>query len=195
MEAIAGYVRNIFCLYIIITIVDNLIANEKYARYIKLFSGILMIIVVIRPVAAFLGMESVGSLMDFQEEYSLSENVYAAILAAEQDRDEAIIEAYLDTVQDQIGIYAGQWGYEVISAEIDLNLDTESEGFGSVVRIKAELSWDAEKNAAGDFASDTGVYEGYDIISIKNNLANFYNLPVSNIYINIYDRQDYKEGA
>ena len=34
----------------------------------------------------------------------------------------------------------------------------------------------------------------YDVVTLKNYLANFYNIPRANIYINIYDGQDNKEG-
>ena len=41
--------------------------------------------------------------------------------------------------------------------------------------------------------NDSGFYD-YDVVTLKNYLANFYNIPRANIYINIYDGQDNKEG-
>ena len=41
----------------------------------------------------------------------------------------------------------------------------------------------------------TKTYDYYSIVTLKNNLANFYNIPSANIYINIYDGQDNKEGT
>ena len=41
---------------------------------------------------------------------------------------------------------------------------------------------------------ENDAFYDYNLVTLKNNLANFYNLPQSNIYINIYNRQDYKEG-
>lgn len=50
---LSGYIGNIFSIYIVLSMVENLVSSEKYVRYIKLFGGIIMVIAVIKPVSAF----------------------------------------------------------------------------------------------------------------------------------------------
>lgn len=191
MNSLSEYVRNVFCLYIILSIAGNLTANEKYARYIRLFSGIMIIIAVIGPVVSLFGINETGIDENIFEEYELSEEVYGAIMRAEEGRNQEIIDAYYSSVKDKVSEYASQWGYTAHDTTVEINLDPQSVDYGKVVLIRTQL--DAEESTEG--LNSENVYYGYDIVTIKNNLANFYNIPVANIYINIYNRQDNKEGA
>ncbi|MGN1187584.1 MAG: stage III sporulation protein AF [Lachnospiraceae bacterium] len=191
MNSLSEYVRNVFCLYIIISIAGNLTANEKYARYIRLFGGIMIIIAVMRPVISMFGINVTDISVDVFEDYQLSEEVYGAIMQAEAGRNQEIIDAYYASVKDKVNEYAAQWGYSAHDTSVEINLDQQSEDYGKVVLIRTQL--EADENT---YVTDSeAVFSGYDIVTIKNNLANFYNIPVSNIYINIYNRQDNKEGA
>ena len=192
MSNLSEYVRNVFCLYIILSIVENLTANEKYVKYIRLFSGIMIIIAVIRPVVSMFGTYGTDINTDIFEDYSLSEEVYAAIMRAEEGRNQEIIDEYYASVKDKVNEYALMWGYNVLDTSVEINLDKDSKDYGRVVLIRASLEKAEETNEAKLDAED--IYYGYELVSIKNNLANFYNIPVSNIYINIYNRQDNKEG-
>ncbi len=191
MNSLSEYVRNVFCLYIIISIAGNMTANEKYARYIRLFGGIMIIIAVMRPVVSMFGINVTDISVDVFEDYQLSEDVYGAIMQAEEGRNQEIIDAYYASVKDKVNEYAAQWGYTAYDTSVEINLDPQSEDYGKVVLIRTQLEAD-ENTYITDFEA---VFSGYDIVTIKNNLANFYNIPVSNIYINIYNRQDNKEGA
>lgn len=191
MEKLADYVRNIFCLYIVLTIVDNLITNEKYGRYIRLFCGIIMIIVVLRPAAALFGVENIKGGEGFFDEFSVSEDIRLSIMQAEKGQKEEIIQACYTAVNDKVREYAGEWGYELLDTQTEINLDEQSEDYGRIVLIRAQL---AKRTGTDGFGAANGQpgndsFEGYDIISIKNNLANFYNIPLSNIYISVHSEQ------
>ena len=44
MEQLKDYIGNVFCVYVILSIIENIVSNEKYAKYLRLFGGIVMII-------------------------------------------------------------------------------------------------------------------------------------------------------
>ena len=44
MEQLKDYIGNVFCVYVILSISENIVSNEKYAKYLRLFGGIVMII-------------------------------------------------------------------------------------------------------------------------------------------------------
>jgi stage III sporulation protein AF len=57
MSELLGWIKNIFSFTIVLTAVFQLIPNPVYAKYIKVFGGIVMTILVLQPVLQFFGQE------------------------------------------------------------------------------------------------------------------------------------------
>ena len=195
MDGLGEYIRNIFCIYIVLSMVENLISSDKYIKYIKLFGGIIMVIAVIKPIASLLGNVSLEPDVGIFDQYGLSDEVYADILNAERGRNDEIIGIYTSSILERADTYAEDGGYEVVNGSVELNLDESSSDYGSVELIRLDLVKLEPRDEAEIYDTSNAAFYDYNLITLKNNLANFYNLPQSNIYINIYSRQDYKEGA
>lgn len=191
---LSGYIGNIFSIYIVLSMVENLVSSEKYVRYIKLFGGIIMVIAVIKPVSAFFLGYNIGLDAGIFDGYELSDSVYADILNAEKGRNDEIISMYTASVLERADMYAAAGGYELVDGSVELNLDEDDEKYGAVELIRLTLKKEQQDGGSGAYVDENDAFYDYNLVTLKNNLANFYNLPQSNIYINIYDRQDYKEG-
>lgn len=189
MEGIKQYIGNIFCIYIIMSVLESIISNEKYARYMKLFGGVVMIMIIVTPLAGLLGVKEISPAGDIFSECELSDEVYAGILSAEKGRNDEIINLYCDTVRERAASCVEETDYELISCDVRLNLDEDSSDYGKIVLIDMALL-----KKSGIYAGQNKDFYDFDIVALKNNLANFYNIPQANIYINIYDGQDDKEG-
>lgn len=88
---IKEYVMNI-CYYVIITtVLFNLFPDEKYVKYIKLFSGFILIMIVISPFAG-----------KFDKGISFDEIVNDYALEVEQKELEKEIEEYEDVIEKRI---------------------------------------------------------------------------------------------
>lgn len=191
---LSGYIGNIFSIYIVLSMVENLVSSEKYVRYIKLFGGIIMVIAVIKPVSAFFLGDNIGLDAGIFDGYELSDSVYADILNAEKGRNDEIISMYTASVLERADMYAAAGGYELVDGSVELNLDEDDEKYGAVELIRLTLKKEQQDGGSGAYVDENDAFYDYSLVTLKNNLANFYNLPQSNIYINIYNRQDYKEG-
>lgn len=191
---LSGYIGNIFSIYIVLSMVENLVSSEKYVRYIKLFGGIIMVIAVIKPVSAFFLGDNIGLDAGIFDGYELSDSVYADILNAEKGRNDEIISMYTASVLERADMYAAAGGYELVDGSVELNIDEDDEKYGAVELIRLTLKKEQQDGGSGVYVDENDAFYDYNLVTLKNNLANFYNLPQSNIYINIYNRQDYKEG-
>lgn len=191
---LSGYIGNIFSIYIVLSMVENLVSSEKYVRYIKLFGGIIMVIAVIKPVSAFFLGDNIGLDAGIFDGYEPSDSVYADILNAEKGRNDEIISMYTASVLERADMYAAAGGYELVDGSVELNIDEDDEKYGAVELIRLTLKKEQQDGGSGAYVDENDAFYDYNLVTLKNNLANFYNLPQSNIYINIYDRQDYKEG-
>lgn len=191
---LSGYIGNIFSIYIVLSMVENLVSSEKYVRYIKLFGGIIMVIAVIKPVSAFFLGDNIEIDAGILDGYELSDSVYADILNAEKGRNDEIVSMYTASVLERADMYAADGGYELVDGSVELNLDEDDEKYGAVELIRLTLKKEQQDRGSGAYVDENDAFYDYNLVTLKNNLANFYNLPQSNIYINIYNRQDYKEG-
>ena len=191
---LSGYIGNIFSIYIVLSMVENLVSSEKYVRYIKLFGGIIMVIAVIKPVSAFFLGDNIEIDAGILDGYELSDSVYADILNAEKGRNDEIVSMYTASVLERADMYAADGGYELVDGSVELNLDEDDEKYGAVELIRLTLKKEQQDGGSGAYVVENDAFYDYNLVTLKNNLANFYNLPQSNIYINIYNRQDYKEG-
>lgn len=191
---LSGYIGNIFSIYIVLSMVENLVSSEKYVRYIKLFGGIIMVIAVIKPVSAFFLGDNIEIDAGILDGYELSDSVYADILNAEKGRNDEIVSMYTASVLERADMYAADGGYELVDGSVELNLDEDDEKYGAVELIRLTLKKEQQDGGSGSYVDENDAFYDYNLVTLKNNLANFYNLPQSNIYINIYNRQDYKEG-
>ena len=153
-----------------------------------------MVIAVIKPVSAFILGDNIEIDAGILDGYELSDSVYADILNAEKGRNDEIVSMYTASVLERADMYAADGGYELVDGSVELNLDEDDEKYGAVELIRLTLKKEQQDGGSGAYVDENDAFYDYNLVTLKNNLANFYNLPQSNIYINIYNRQDYKEG-
>lgn len=55
MEAVYGWVKNLVCFYIFITAVLHLLPKESYRKYVRFFTGLLLVILVLTPILSVVG--------------------------------------------------------------------------------------------------------------------------------------------
>ena len=73
ISEISSSIKEIAYFVIIISLISNLISNEKYIKHIKLFTGIILILIIINPLLKF--FNSGGSLKNVFEEESMVNNI------------------------------------------------------------------------------------------------------------------------
>lgn len=53
MDAILGWIKSIVYFSLFLTVLLQLLPNEKYKKYIRFFAGLLMMLLVLKPVFSF----------------------------------------------------------------------------------------------------------------------------------------------
>lgn len=85
------YIKNI-CYYVIIsTILFNIFPDEKYVKYIKLFSGFILIMIVLPPIAKI-----------FNKDFEFKDIVYEFSIETEQGKLEKEICEYESIIGERI---------------------------------------------------------------------------------------------
>lgn len=240
MEIIVNYIKNVFFIYILMTIIDCLVANKKYESYIKLMCGLILIFVLIKPLADFV-IKGKSDLINFDlyEKNDIEQDVYNMIFEMQNGRNQEILFYYKSSISEKADEYVRANGYELCDIDVEIDMDTEGDDFGKIIILRLWITPDTsqrkeyaseddlvnqiqnknEKNntESGNEENSNKVNSGressgtensniinsnkvnsstenpnnesFQVTKIKNDLANFYNLSMSNIYINIIDRQ------
>lgn len=192
------YVQNIAMVVIFTSFLGLILPGGKYKDYIKLITGLAIILAVISPVAGFF---SGRSLDDFFREaqrqigMDIAANAISSGIIFEDTMRRAVLEEYRAGLKTQMSLKISNMGYELIEARI--YIDDSDENFGMIEGLALKLLKKAEETERGLIRVDRvnieninirrtendNADENPEINAIKNLLSDFYNLPVRNIHI------------
>lgn len=141
MDQLYGWVRNITYYLILITVITNLLPNKKYEKYIKLFAGMVLILLVLKPLTGSLRLEDKITYyfesISFQNE---AEDLKKEILGMEDYRLSQIISQYESAVAQDLEQMTRDAGFHPKDTRVSIERNQESPSFGSVTGIIMTIS-------------------------------------------------------
>lgn len=156
MDAIYEWVRNIVYYLIFMTIITNLLPAGKYEKYLRLFAGCILILLVIKPLTGSLRLEekinAVFRSVSFENEAG---ELKGELDGMEQKRLEHLIGRYEASAEEELIRMAGEEGIEAVAASVAIEGDSTKPDFGKVKKIalklkKTEETKDPEENQEGE---------------------------------------------
>lgn len=140
MGAVSEWAGSILSFLILITVIRGILPSKKYEPYLRLFSGLMLILLVLQPVTGGLGLERqidrAFEAFAFQMDH---EELNTRVLGIEKERQEQILKIYENDVAGHVTVMAGEEGIQVENAQVEINGDPESIGYGKVVSVKVKL--------------------------------------------------------
>ncbi|MBE5962668.1 MAG: hypothetical protein E7256_15035 [Lachnospiraceae bacterium] len=205
VQLLYSWMKNIIIFMILVTVVRNLLGKSNYKKYVGLVTGMLLVILVVKPIINVLGNEELFDFSFHSYGYQVeAEDAGNIIFDMEGIRNDAIFEEYKGLLLEQTEKLLNDKGLTILSMDIVIDEDRESETFGGVQSMdisasymKAEETTNVEKIKI-DRITISGEEEevleaGKNIspmeINIKNLVADFYNIDSTNINISI--REDH----
>lgn len=192
MEYIAEWMKKIAVFYVIATLVKKLVPSDKYGKYIKLFLGIVLIILVLKPVGKFANLESRYEKYFGDFTYnSMSDELACELDAADARQQSIIISEYTGSIENDIRNYVEGLGASCEDCEVSIDTNPQSEKYGRISMIKIQIKRGEAYNYNGInidsivIDSDSSGEGSFLQVRIKNYLSDVYNLDHRNIYVNI----------
>ena len=150
MENLFEWIRNIAYYLIFITVASNLLPNKKYEKYIRFFAGMVLILLVLKPVTGGLRLEN--TMAYYFESISIKKEageLKGEISKMEDKRLKSLISGYEEAVETDLAVMAetAGFGWKEIKAEIDR--DQESSTFCHVLRVSMVLTVKEEQGETG----------------------------------------------
>lgn len=141
MEKLFDWIRNITYYLIFITVVINLLPNKKYEKYIRLFAGMVLILLVLKPITGGLRLED--TLARYFEEISLQKEageLTGKFSAMDEKRLEAMISGYENAVAVDLKSMAETAGFVCKEVTAKIDKDQNSPSFGKVMSVSLILT-------------------------------------------------------
>ncbi len=140
MERIYEWLRDLVGFFLFVSVIDHLLPGKAYQKYIRLFSGIVLILLVVQPFTGGLELEEMIARWyeSFVFQYEASE-LDEDLLGIEAQRLADIISQYEEAVAMDVAQMAREEGLEVKGCQAAIAGDTEGADFGQVTGIRLEL--------------------------------------------------------
>lgn len=145
MDAVYGWIRNLTGFFLFMSVIDNLLPNKKYGKYIRLFSGMILILLVLQPLTGSLRLED--RIAHYYESFVFryqAEDLQTEILGIEKQRLSQMIEQYEHAVEQDVAQMAEDMGFAVIKCSVIIDGNEGTEQFGMVTDVSLNVSMEGE---------------------------------------------------
>lgn len=140
-ETLLGWARNIIYYMIFLSLAEHLLAGSSYGRYLRLFGGMVLVLIVLGPFGSFGDWETqVSSLFErftFQQE---SRELKNKLFGMEEKRLAGITGQYRENVEKEIMALAAAQGVSCSKVSVQLGENKESPSWGQILGIEMEVS-------------------------------------------------------
>ena len=159
MEVITHWAGNIVSYLVFLTVLTGLLPAHKYEKYIRLFAGCILLLIVLKPLTDGLRLEERLNYLFT----SLSFENEAGELKSEMDEIEVrrrnmVLSQYEAEASKEAVRVAAEAGFSVEKADVELEKDPESEQFASVRSVTVYVA-----------GSEAGMEAGMEAAELEEN--------------------------
>lgn len=183
MEVITHWAGNIVSYLVFLTVLTGLLPAHKYEKYIRLFAGCILLLIVLKPLTDGLRLEERLNYLFT----SLSFENEAGELKSEMDEIEVrrrnmVLSQYEAEASKEAVRVAAEAGFSVEKADVELEKDPESEQFASVRSVTVYVA-----------GSEAGMEEGMEAAELEENQSSMIEIEkIPPIEISL--KQEQKQG-
>ena len=140
MSEIKDWAIGIIGFILIMSIVSHLVNGRKFFKYIRFFMGLILVLIVIKPVSSFFDLDKKleGFLNSYGIELSINDLQSKLELSLDEFKDN-YIESYKEAIRDKISDIVKNDGYDAVKIDADVNEDNTSEDYGRIEGLKIYL--------------------------------------------------------
>lgn len=133
MDTFYELTKNIVIYLIIVTILKNLIGKSSYQKYISIFTGMVLIIIVAKPILTLFNVSDTFSYYFENNTFRVeSEGITDKLNASDEASKQEILKAYKRVVAEQIEVVLNRYELYAVSISTVLELDEDSARYGAI---------------------------------------------------------------
>ena len=201
MAAVSQWVQNIACYLIFTTVIINILPGKKYEKYLRLFAGMVLILLVLQPLTGALRLED--KITYYFETFTFQNDAASLemeLLGAEETRREMVIHQYEGAVAIDLENMARETGLYPGKTEVEIESDSQSPEFGKVKSVKLWVSMTEQMtDAVTEITAVEPVVVGEKrtkirekqngedraVSSLRKQIADYYDLEAADVWIQL----------
>lgn len=158
MQAVFGWVRNLTGFFLFMSVMNHLMPEKTYGEHIRLFSGLVFILLVLQPVVGHRNLDAQiaryyeSSLFRY-ETGELKEN----LLGIEKKQRDHIVNQYKQALAREVSGLVRADGFETEKCHVEIEQDSDSGQFGKVMSVQVEVSQTDRYDESEDSPQDISV--------------------------------------
>lgn len=181
MEVIGAWLKGIFIYLIWVTLMEHLLPTEKYKRYIRIFTGMLLLLCFIKPIGMLFSIDTnVNQIFSAFYRKAEIQEMEDTLKMIDNDTQEALEQEYKEYIRQHIEELLEEKDYYL--QDLELSETKEGELQMSLV-ISREKSKEKGKIKIETIGKEQEVVELPIENEIKKSIIRFYNLKEDNINI------------
>lgn len=196
MDEIISYAKTVLFFLLFVNLLMQLLKGSSYERFVHPVCGMILVIMILRPVLSmFGGEEKVLYAAEQKLSLLLAQGEQGYVQEEGTGYKFAVLEAYEDELVIQLSEVLAEDGLSVVNA--DFSLSAEEKDFGTIrgLKLTAEAAKEQREGRIliAPIVFERGIREetvSAEEIRIKDKLADFYQVDEANIYVNIKEEQD-----
>lgn len=137
MDFLYDWIKTICVYMILVSIIKNLLPSGQYEKYVRLFTGLLAIVLVLEPFSSFFGLQETIDDMFSLDVYSQEMDAMKLdITSAGEDFEEKVMETYEEQVKKQIILLLKDKGVAVRQVDFLVETTAGEKGFGEITSME-----------------------------------------------------------
>lgn len=158
MDFLYGWIKSIAIYMILISVVKNLLPKSQFEKYLRLFTGLLVIILVIEPFTQWMNLQDSMDDLFSLDAYKQEMNQLQADFSQLGDKyEERVLGSYERQVKEQIELLLKEEDQRVRKVEFFVCMEEGAEDYGQLTRIDIYLENESE-NGGVDGEEKNGGY-------------------------------------
>ena len=196
MGEIISYAKTVLFFLLFVNLLMQLLKGSSYERFVHPVCGMILVIMILRPVLSmFGGEEKVLYAAEQKLSLLLAQGEQGYVQEEGTGYEFAVLEAYEKELIIQLSEALAEEGLSVVNA--DFSLSAEEKDFGTIrgLTLTAEAAKEQREGRIyiAPIVFERGIREetvSAEEIRVKDKLADFYQVDEANIYVNIKEEQD-----
>ena len=196
MGEIISYAKTVLFFLLFVNLLMQLLKGSSYERFVHPVCGMILVIMILRPVLSmFGGEEKVLYAAEQKLSLLLAQGEQGYVQEEGTGYEFAVLEAYEKELIIQLSEALAEEGLSVVNA--DFSLSAEEKDFGTIRGLKLTAEAAKEQREGRIYIApivfERGIREetvSAEEIRVKDKLADFYQVDEANIYVNIKEEQD-----
>ena len=147
MGEIYSAVKNLIFFLLLVTVFMNLLGKSSFRKYINIFVGLIIILIVIKPVLSWTdNLDKVDHYYDLNAYQSDAKDISAEIVGAEAGYQKQVVSSYKSAIKKQIETQIKNYGLTIDKLAVTIEEDLKSEECGQIKKIVLEASKKAKED-------------------------------------------------